>query len=123
MSGAITITQKIKYSLGFATPLNKQVTLMRVFFPETGEEDSTKCQAISTFVRRHISRDLNIPISSFSTFHCKKSCEGNSEASFVVQIFFRRPMLDDDTINDMISLLPKCSLAINCRVLHEEQSL
>lgn len=111
MSGAITITQKIKYSLGFATPLNKQVTLMRVFFPETGEEDSTKCQAISTFVRRHISRDLNIPISSFSipissfsTFHCKKSCEGNSEASFVVQIFFRRPMLDDDTINDMISL-------------------
>lgn len=96
MSGAITITQKIKYSLGFATPLNKQVTLMRVFFPETGEEDSTKCQAIS--------RDLNIPISSFSTFHCKKSCEGNSEASFVVQIFFRRPMLDDDTINDMISL-------------------
>lgn len=29
---------------------------------------------------------------------------GNSEASFVVQIFFRRPMLDDDTINDMISL-------------------
>lgn len=104
MSGAITITQKIKYSLGFATPLNKQVTLMRVFFPETGEEDSTKCQAISTFVRRHISRDLKIPISSFSTFHCKKSCEGNSEASFVVQIFFRRSMLDDDTINDMISL-------------------
>lgn len=104
MSGAITITQKIKNSLGFATPINKQVTLMRVFFPETGEEDSTKCQAISTFVRRHISRDLNIPISSFSTFHCKKSCEGNSEASFVVQIFFRSPMLDDDTINDMISL-------------------
>lgn len=123
MSGAITITQKIKYSLGFATPLNKQVTLMRVFFPETGEEDSTKCQAISTFVRRHISRDLNIPISSFSTFHCKKSCEGNSEASFVVQIFFRSPCWMMTQLMIWFHFLPKCSLAINCRVLHEEQSL